>query len=572
MESKPKCALYCRVSSQEQATEGVSIDAQQAALRAYAKSQGWEIFDEYVDAGFTGGTDERPALKRLLSDAGQQRFNIVAVCKLDRFFRNLRLLLNHLHTLKQLGIRFVSTQEGMDTFGHYGKFGVEIIGTIAEFERDRIGERVRDSHRYLVSSGVWPGGRTPYGYDWLAKERKWEIIPQEADVVRRIFDLYVNQGKGMLALSAILREEGVEARKGFPWRMSTVRRILVHPGYAGKHRIGVEMPPIIDSATWERAQRKRQGARNVMADPKGWLLQGMVFCGKCGHALKCVQKRPKYHRYYACRGRTERNSYPENSERCDLRYVRAEWLEREVWHKVRSVLWDKDALTECVNKAIADLEARRSGVGVEVQAIDEKLAAIKERKERLGIAYSDGALDQSAYKSKLNQLKKLESSILDRRHNIDPSQLTDLAELESRISTIKDIVAGGQIVLTELGIFALKAGEGNYDGMGYIPLGFNAGRETDGRMSVGELRDMDVFHFPDFSLPGIGAPPGIGEYTDPLKQKDINRNLRALMQFFGINVLVYPESVEIKGAIPTQMLRMEPGKKDKVIASIIPSP
>jgi len=110
-----RAAIYARVSSQEQATEGVSIEVQVAALQAYAESQGWEVVDEYVDGGYSGGTDERPALKRLLIDADQRRFDIIAVCKLDRFFRNLRLLLNYLYGLEQLGIKFVATQEGLDT-------------------------------------------------------------------------------------------------------------------------------------------------------------------------------------------------------------------------------------------------------------------------------------------------------------------------------------------------------------------------------------------------------------------------------------------------------------------------
>jgi len=190
MEPKLKVAIYARVSSQEQFTEGVSIDAQVAALKAYSKVQGWEVYDEYIDGGFSGGTDKSPALRRMLIDASQYRFNIIATCKLDRFFRNLRLLLNHLNDLEQQGIKFISTQEGLDTSTPYGKFAVQMMGIIAEFERERIGERVKDSRRYLISGNRWPGGRTMYGYRWLNNERKWEIIPEEAAVVKRIFDLY----------------------------------------------------------------------------------------------------------------------------------------------------------------------------------------------------------------------------------------------------------------------------------------------------------------------------------------------------------------------------------------------
>ena len=182
-------AIYARVSSQEQVTEGASIEAQIASLRAYVKSQGGEIVDEYIDGGFSGGTDNRPELNRLLRDAEQHRFDIIAVCKLDRFFRNLRLLLNHLHNLEQLGIKFISVQEGLDTSTQYGKFAVQIIGVIAEFERGRIGERVRDGKQYRLAQGRWPGGRTVYGYRWFPKEAKWEINEQEAEMVRYIYSL-----------------------------------------------------------------------------------------------------------------------------------------------------------------------------------------------------------------------------------------------------------------------------------------------------------------------------------------------------------------------------------------------
>jgi len=203
-----KVAIYSRVSSAEQANEGVSIEAQVAALRAYAKSQGWEVFEEYIDGGHSGGTDDRPALRRLINDGGQGRFSVITVCKLDRFFRNLRLLLNYLHDFERLGIRFLSIQEGLDTSTPYGKFAMQMMGVIAEFERGRIGERVKDSRQYLIARGQWPGGRTIYGYRWLAEEKKWEIDENEARVVRYIYDLYLNERLGTMKIPFRLNEEG----------------------------------------------------------------------------------------------------------------------------------------------------------------------------------------------------------------------------------------------------------------------------------------------------------------------------------------------------------------------------
>ena len=550
--NQQKVAVYARVSTQEQAVEGVSIEAQVAALQAYARSQGWEIADEYIDGGYSGSTDERPALKRLLVDANQHRFNILAVCKLDRFFRNLRLLLNHLHGLEQLGIKFVSTQEGLDTSTPYGNFAVQIMGVIAEFERGRIGERVKDSRRYLINGGNWPGGRTLYGYRWLNKKRKWEVVPEEAETVRRIYHLYLNQKKGMEAIVSILNDEDSHTRSGTRWNMSTIRKVLVHPAYKGQHPMGVPVPAIINESTWQIAQQKRDHARSLIVDPKGWLLQGMCYCGQCGHVLQCSRKKPQEHRYYACRGRVHHWKLGDGSKRCDLPYVRADWLEWGVWSKVKAILNNSDNLTECINRALAELEEKKAHIGAEIVDVDGKLEALRAKMERLGMAFADGAMAESAYKSRLKQLKKKEAVLVKCRHNIDPLNMDELEALEGRIVFVKEVLKRGKLEVSEFGFFGEL-----FDENIYVPAGFNAWRESDGELAIGEVTEMDYFRIEgtDKYMRGIDVPPDFWECGDHDKQAEmIKRNVRAILQLFNIRVLVYPDRVEIKGTIPPQVL------------------
>jgi len=545
-----RVASYARVSSQEQAVEGVSIDVQVAALKANAKIQGWEIFDNYVDGGFSGGTDDRPALKRLLADAKQHRFDIVAVCKLDRLFRNLRLLLNHLHSLEQLGVKFVSTQEGLDTSTPYGKFAVQMMGVIAEFERGRIGERVRDSRRYLVDNGNWPGGKTLYGYRWLAEEKKWKVVPEEAETIQRIYHLYIDQRKGMDTIARILNDDGLYTRNGNPWKTGTIRSIIIHSAYKGEHPMGISLPAIIDDNTWQLAQQKRENARTLITEPKGWLLQGMCYCGQCGRILKCVHKRREDPKYYACRGRIQSRAVRDGDKRCDLPYIRADWLEWGVWEKVKEVLNDSDKLAECVNRALVELEERRAHIGSEILDVDGKLETLRAKMERLGMAFADGAMEEGAYKSRLKQMKKQEASLVKCRHNIDPLELTELAELEGRITMIKDVLGRGRFEVSEFGIFGVKGEE-------YIPAGFNAWRECDGELTIGEVTEMDYFRLEgtDKYMRGIDAPLGFWECNDHAKQDEtIKKNMRSILQLFGIKVLVYPDRIEIKGTIPQQTL------------------
>jgi site-specific DNA recombinase len=537
-----KVAIYARVSSQEQVTEGVSIEAQVAALRAYAKSQGWEVADEYIDGGFSGGTDERPALKRLLIDAGRRHFSIVAVCKLDRFFRNLRLLLNNLHGLEQLGIKFVSTQEGLDTSTPYGKFAVQIIGVIAEFERGRIGERVRDSRQYLVSGGRWPGGRTVYGYRWLADERRWEVVPEEAEIVRHVYDLYTNNRVGINTIVASLNKDGARTRDGAEWRYSTIRKMLIHPGYKGRHKIGIPMPPVIDEGTWQQAQQKRESARSVLAEPKGWRLQGMCFCGKCGHALKCVRKRAGEYRYYACRGRVSQRV----GKCCDLPYIRADWLEQGVWEKVKEVLSNSDKLTEHVNNALVELEEKRKKLGAESLAVESKLEAVRAKEERLGIAFADGAVNENAYRSKLKQLKKDEAVLLKCRHNIDPVELGEIINLGVHIDMVKEVLNKGSILVTDSGIFG--------------DLGGTRGPT-----------DINGFEMTDMVVKPIEAAIGFRESVDfQEKRETMKDHQRTILQRFNVKVIVYPNRVVIKGTIPTQVLD-KTDKQEEDTAPIITS-
>ena len=94
----------------------------------------------------------------------------------------------------------------------------------------------------------------------------------------------------MIPIAERLNEDGVLTRKGVPWRISGICQVLTHAAYQGKHPVGIKMPAIVDQTIWQKAQDKRETARSIQRAPKGWMLQGMVFCGVCGHVLKCLRK------------------------------------------------------------------------------------------------------------------------------------------------------------------------------------------------------------------------------------------------------------------------------------------
>ena len=265
-------------------------------------------------------------------------------------------------------------------------------------------------------------------------------------------------------------------------------------------------------------------------------------------------------------GQTHMNRHQE--ERCDLPYIKTEWLEWAIWGRVKEILNGSDKLAEYVNKALARLEELKAEIGSEALAFDGKLEAIRAKKERLGMVFADGAISESIYRSKLGQLKKQEAAVLKRRHNIDPEALADLAELEARIAKVKDILGRGSLYVTEFGMFAEIGDE-------YVPAGFNAWRECDGELAIGETTEMDTFRIEgtDKVMRGVNAPAGFWDCQDQEEQaKRIKKNMRAILQLFDIKVIVFPERVEIRGAIPTQVLDRIIDKEKPATAPVNTSP
>jgi site-specific DNA recombinase len=155
-----KVALYARVSSEEQVS-GTSLDTQLAELRRTVEYKHWNVYREYIDGGYSGTIDDRPEFNRLMQDANNKSFDAVVVYRLDRFMRNLRLLLNRVGELEKKGISFVSVGEGFDTSNHQGKFTLNILGVVAEFEHQRILERTSDGRKKRLAEGEMTSDVSP---------------------------------------------------------------------------------------------------------------------------------------------------------------------------------------------------------------------------------------------------------------------------------------------------------------------------------------------------------------------------------------------------------------------------
>lgn len=222
-------ALYTRVSTEDQAKEGFSLEAQRDRLRAYCIAKGWPVAREYVDEGYSGRDVRRPAYQQMILE--RDLWDTLLVVKMDRIHRNARNFMQMMEDLNAWDKEFASMQESLDTSTAMGRFVVDIIQRIAQLESEVIGERVyMGMEQKARTSGGILGFAIPYGYDH--REGRLFVNPQEGEVLRRIFSKYL-AGLGTKKIAQALNSEGIASKNGGVWSGRAVLYILHNPIYCG---------------------------------------------------------------------------------------------------------------------------------------------------------------------------------------------------------------------------------------------------------------------------------------------------------------------------------------------------
>lgn len=242
----PKVAIYVRVSTEEQAREGLSVDAQIEKCEAYCKARGWDVFKVYRDAGFSAGSLNRPALELLFRDAQESKFNIILVYKIDRFSRKLKDLIMVLEDLKDKKINFTSVTEQIDTTSAMGEAFFQIIGVFAQLERGMVKERVELAFDRKINLGE-SLSRAPFGYYY--ENKKLIPHPENSEKVKEIFEM---------SLAGINYKTICEK---FSISPSTLYHILKNPVYIGKISYKGQLypgkhKPLIDEPLFNQLNKK----------------------------------------------------------------------------------------------------------------------------------------------------------------------------------------------------------------------------------------------------------------------------------------------------------------------------
>ncbi len=327
---KKKCYIYMRVSTAMQ-VDGYSLDAQKDRLTKFADFQKMEIVREYCDAGKSGkNITGRPEFTQMLQDVADDRDGVdyILVFKLSRFGRNAADVLNSLQYIQDFGVNLICVEDGIDSSKDSGKLTITVLSAVAEIERENILVQTMEGRRQKAREGKWNGGQAPFGYTLDSKNSMLVVNPEEAEIVKIIFEKYVHDGMGADSICNYLNQRGYTKKKVRDFELNYFTRgfimnVLDNPACIGKITYGKSTMEkvkgtrdeyrrvknedymvvdgkhehIIDEELWLAAKEKRKetGIRwdKTHSLEHEHILSGILKCPICGHGLSGTVRRRK---------------------------------------------------------------------------------------------------------------------------------------------------------------------------------------------------------------------------------------------------------------------------------------
>ena len=446
--SRKVVAVYARVSSQRQAEE-LTIASQVAALRQRVVQDQHVLEDSrcFFDEGYSGSTLVRPALERLRDLAHSGAIDRLYVHAPDRLARNYVHQMLLLEEFSRQGVEVVFLNDIREHHSAEGTLLLQVQGMIAEYERAKILERTRRGRRHAARQGrISVIGHAPYGYRYITVAKgdgaaRYEVVPEEARVVRSIFTWVGLEGLSLGDVVERLAEDRVPTRTGKTrWDRATIRGMLLNPAYTGTAKYGktrlvprsgerrpkrgdpvsprwekvavaasveeqesIPVPALIDADLFASAAvRLEENRRRQREQKKGaeFLLSGLLVCQQCGSAY-CGRRLGPRRRYvyYRCLG-TEAYRH-EGHAVCHNQSLNGKRLEAAVWSDVCGLLEDPDRLRREVQRRLEQPESARE----DATHCRESITQIKRRMSRLLDAYENGWMEKGEFDSRMQRHK-----------------------------------------------------------------------------------------------------------------------------------------------------------------------
>lgn len=436
-----RAATYARVSTEDQANEGTSLDSQVDRCQTHLRANAWEHVGEFVDRGVSGSLSSRPALDQIVRLVEDGAVDVVVITKLDRIARSLRNLLDLLDLFERHQVQLIALDDPLDPSTPSGKAFVHMRGVFAELERGLIRERITEGLKARVTAGGWPGGPPPYGYAIAANPdgtgKVLVIQDEEAAVIRLAYRLIVEDGATTGEAAAELRRFGSAPRRAREWTHWNLRRLLMDArGLAGEwpwRRAGrqgridgdeilVQIPAILTGSEHEALLETLRHTSTHPAKIRAYLLRGRLISP---HGTRMQGVPGNNNRWYRCPDR--HSSRPSDVPRCDCHRLHADAVERAVWTEVTQLLGDPAVLEALAAEHAGSREVHARLEHNRLAELEEQIAAAEERIAAEYMALVDDGIDPAAARAVVRSRNEQLGAFRDEHAQLDRLRRRNLA-------------------------------------------------------------------------------------------------------------------------------------------------
>ncbi|AVK48998.1 resolvase [Clostridium sp. MF28] len=475
-------AIYCRVSTIEQSEDGYSIDEQERLLSKYCEDNDYTIFKVYSDKGISGKSIKaRPAMREMLKDADDKKFDMVITWKINRIARNMLDLLKIIDLLEKNDICFKSYSENFETETPMGKFSLQMMGAVGELERGTIAQNVKMGMMARAREGRWNGGIV-LGYDVKEREnsankkrRDTELVinEKEAEVIRAIFTMY-SQGNGYKAITNYINKFGYTTKKGKSFSVGSIKDILTNPIYIGKIRYNVRPnwsdkrrrnknpnplivdgihKPIIEQELWNKVQKQieaNKGKPSRIYDGE-FPLTGILRCPVCGTGMvisRSIGTRKdgtKRKREYYCCGAWKNKG----TAVCHSNSINVDKANQYVFGKLSELLNNDKLIKDIVANINTTRKVMVNPSKEELEKISKELEKVEAKKKKVFEAYEDEIITKKDFSGRMLDIKSREEMLQQEVNNLKSNILDDGVQ-EVSYEFVRDILSSFSKMLSEL--------------------------------------------------------------------------------------------------------------------------
>ena len=382
MEEKIKVAIYIRVSTEDQAREGHSLDEQECRLKKLADYKNYEVYKVYMDAGISAKDTNRPDFQAMMRDMRKKKFTTILAYKLDRVTRSVQDLENLVKELDEYECGLECAVEEINTSNANGRFFVRMLTVLSQLEIERCSERTKVGVIGAIKKGH-VGGKTPFGYK---REGKKIVVDEiKAPIVRRIFEMY-SKGKSYYQIANIIADEGDTSLK---WQEGVIQKLINNRIYCGDVELRKTLKdptelyedvvePTISKSLWLQCQMQKERNKRHYYRSRIYLFMQKLKCPKCGTIMRCnsAGTKPKLF-YYKC-------------GKCNT-YVREDWVEPKLYNFLGDLTDLYNILTD------TEIPVLKSNLNSDLDKKRSSLSLTNAKIERLKTAYLEGALPIETY-------------------------------------------------------------------------------------------------------------------------------------------------------------------------------